>query len=210
MVCLLPQKQIFHSKINGEIILFKFLTGKTLFVGGVTQSGGFTQAMWKTAIDQIRNSKFEIRNALILGIGGGTLIRLLRKYYPDISITGIEIDPVMIKIAKKYFDDKSLIPVRVIIGDATVWIRQQKIKDIFDLIIVDLYIGKFNPAGARTKDFLLRLKQLLNKQGFVIYNSHYQEDDPSEYEDFKQKCRQVFLGYEEILKYPLSRLVLLR
>jgi tRNA1(Val) A37 N6-methylase TrmN6 len=50
-------------------------------------------------------NKFEFRNILILGMGAGSIISLLRdKYNISCPITAIEKDEVVIELAKKYFN----------------------------------------------------------------------------------------------------------
>lgn len=173
--------------------------------------------MWEKMIKKIRNrpkgTRFEIRNCLILGVGGGDVINTLKKYYPEIEITAIEIDPVMIMIAQKYFGlDTS--NIHVIIADAISWIRKhmssRSHKGKFDLTVVDLFVGKLNPPTCRTLNFLLKLKELSSKESIILYNSHYQEGDKSEYERFLKDCGLVFETKKEVFHYRNNRVLLLR
>ena len=144
-----------ESKNNGHLKVVKtFGMGTYIQAGGLTQSGGIVESIWKSTLKQIRNKNEEIRDILILGLGGGTLAKLLRKKYPNAKITGIEIDPIMIELGKKYLDlDKYNIDIKI--QDDFKFLEKNTKK--YDLIIVDTYLGDkvveiagFNPVVART------------------------------------------------------------
>ena len=144
-----------ESKNNGHLKVVKtFGMGTYIQAGGLTQSGGIVESIWKSTLKQIRNKNEEIRDILILGLGGGTLAKLLRKKYPNAKITGIEIDPIMIELGKKYLDlDKYNIDIKI--QDAFKFLEKNTKK--YELIIVDTYLGDkvveiagFNPVVART------------------------------------------------------------
>lgn len=202
-----PKKTTFQSKINGEITVYEFLWKKNLFAGGVTQSGGFADAMWKEALKNVRSRMPEVRKCLVLGVGGGTVINLLKQTYPTAEITGIEKDEQMVKAARQIFH-MNLFLVDIIISDAFKWVDNHR-EEKYNLIVVDLYIGRFNPKKSHTLDFLKNIKKLLKRDGIVLFNCHYQENNPAEYKKFIKRCVQIFSTCKEIALYPLSRLILL-
>ena len=131
-----------ESKYNGHVKVIKtFGIGTYIQCNGLTQSGGIVESIWRSTLRQIRNPttkgviQSEILNILILGLGGGTVAKLLRKKYPNAKITGVEIDPIMIEFGKKYLDlDKYNIDIKIV--DA----NKFKIEK-YDLLIVDTYFG---------------------------------------------------------------------
>ena len=131
-----------ESKYNGHVKVIKtFGIGTYIQCNGLTQSGGIVESIWRSTLRQIRNPttkgviQSEILNILILGLGGGTVAKLLRKKYPNAKITGVEIDPIMIEFGKKYLDlDKYNIDIKI--ADA----RKFEINN-YDLVIVDTYLG---------------------------------------------------------------------
>jgi len=91
------------SKYNGKIVVSKSLGfGTYIQAEGLTQSGGIVETIWKSTLRKIHNSKFVIHNSLILGLGGGTAAKLIRKNWPDAKITGVDIDPAMVELGKKH------------------------------------------------------------------------------------------------------------
>lgn len=202
---------VIPSKINGEIKVIESFGKKTLYVGGAEQSGGTIVSMWTSAVRAMRQfSNLKMGNCLVLGLGGGTIITILKSFYPQLTITVVEIDPCMLEIAEKYF--KSNLPplVKVTISNAFSFIKKKKLFGFFDLVVVDLYIGKLNPERARRKDFLMALKKLLKENGSILYNSHYEKGNEEDYQNFLKVCKKQFLQVEEILKYPYSRILLFR
>ncbi|HCR36407.1 hypothetical protein A2130_02210 [Candidatus Woesebacteria bacterium GWC2_33_12] len=165
------------SKYNDRVRVVKtFGMGTYIQCNGLTQSGGIVETIWKQTLRKLRIKKEEIRNILILGLGGGTVAKLLRKKYPKAKIVGVEIDPVMIELGKKYLNlDKYNIDFKI--TDAT----KIKIKE-YDLVIVDMYLGDkyvdlagFHPASKIT-----------------IFNRLYYGDKKQEALEFGQKLKKVF------------------
>lgn len=194
------------SPINGEIKVIESLGKRTLYTNNLEQSGGTITGMWDKSISKIKNQISKTKNCLVLGLGGGTVVELLNKYRPTLKITAVEFDPAMIEIAQKYFDIKNSPNLEIIHADAIKWVKKAKNK--YDLIIFDLYLGKFNPEKTRKVSFLKDLKNLLNPKGIILYNSHYQNDD-LKFERLKKICSEIFIHNKLILKDRYSRILLL-
>lgn len=43
------------------------------------------------------------RRALVVGLGGGTIVGLLRAARPRLRIDAVEIDPLVVRVARRYF-----------------------------------------------------------------------------------------------------------
>lgn len=110
-------------------------------------------------------------NALILGLGGGSIIHLLRKEIQFKGhITSIELDPAIIFVANKYFDLGELSKNHTIIQmDAFEYVLTTE--DTFDLIVIDIFQDAEMPAFLFEKYFIDKLKPLLNLNGFIIFNT---------------------------------------
>lgn len=125
------------SRYNKNIKVIKSLgLGTYIQVNGLTQSGGVVESIWRSTLKKININN--IKNILILGLGGGTVAKLLRKKYPNAKITGVEIDSVMIELGKKYLDlEKYNIDIKII--DAFKFLKTSRKK--YGLVIVDTYLG---------------------------------------------------------------------
>jgi spermidine synthase len=78
------------------------------------------------------------RSALMLGLGGGSVARILRALAPRIRIVGVEIDPEVVAAARDHLGLDAL-GVEVVIGDAITALRAERRR--FDLIVEDVFVG---------------------------------------------------------------------
>lgn len=200
-----PSRHTFRSGINNSISVTRFFGRSTLFAKGIPQSGGEFVRMWKTVIAGIPG--LPVESALVLGVGGGTAIGILRRKYPDARITGVDIDPVVIDIAKRYFPAENTRGVTFFVSDAVTWISSQPATDRYSLIIVDLFIGLDNPSASKTAGFLKRIRQIAGRNGLIIYNSDYQ---PDLYPTFLNCARDIFAVVTEVFRNRYNRVLMLR
>ena len=164
------------SKYNGHLrVLRTWGMGTYIQAGGLTQSGGIVKSIWKSTLKQIKDKQSlplrggEIKSILILGLGGGTLAKLLRKKYPNAKITGVEIDPIMIELGKKYLElDKCNVDIKIV--------DTNKFKfDEYDLVIVDMYSGDNFPKEFESEEFL---KKITKFKTVIINRLYYGEKRP--------------------------------
>lgn len=190
------------SKFNGEIKVVRNLAfGTYLQAGGITQSGGVVKDIWKSTLKEIKKKNKDIKNCLILGLGGGTLAKLIKEECPKAKITGVDIDPVMVKLGKKYL---GLEKVKVEIADAYNWVVKNKKKD-FDLVFMDIYQGKEFPRKFEEEKFLKLLIRLLSDNGLIIFNRLYYGEKRKEAVKFGKKLEKIFPKVEYF--YPEANLM---
>lgn len=147
------------SKHNGQIKVVKNRGEYSVWVGGFEQSGNFyVQKIWKKKLDTISRN---IKSVLILGLGCGTVAGIVGQKWPKAKIVGVEIDPVMIGLGKKYFGLGRISSLKIVNQDARDFIKSTNRK--FDLILVDAYIGN-------KKKNIVVPQGFLNKGGVMITN----------------------------------------
>jgi spermidine synthase len=78
------------------------------------------------------------QRVLVLGVGGGAIIRQLHQLVQPAEIVGIELDPIHLQIAKRHFGLARKAQVRVIAADAIAWLHSYRGRK-FDLIVDDLF-----------------------------------------------------------------------
>lgn len=205
------------SKYNGHIKVSKSLGfGTYIQAEGLTQSGGIVETIWKQTIRKVKTKKEKVseachqmvKNVLILGLGGGTAAKLVRKNWPEAKITGIDIDPEMIELGKKYLklgDSK----VKIIINDAKDFLTSFiTIRDrSFDLIIIDLYNGEEFPEKFETENYIQLVRTVLSSGGMVVFNRTYYGDKRPKAVKFGNKLKKVFTNVEWF--YPEANLMFL-
>ena len=196
-----------NSSINGKVVVMKTLgLGTYLQVDGLTQSGGVVSTVWKQTLRKVKRQKKDIQKVLILGLGGGSAVKLVKKYFPFAIITGVEIDPVMVDLGCEYLNlDRK--EIKIIIDDAYKVVEKlEKRKRHFDLIIVDMYIGYEVPEKFEKTPFLKRIKKLLRKSGIVIFNRLYFAENRSKAIHFAEKLDKVYSSVDYI--YPEANVML--
>jgi spermidine synthase len=181
------------SVINGKIRVVKSLgCGTYIQVDNLTQSGGVVYEVWRSTLHKIKNKKSKIKNCLILGLGGGSAAKLVRKYWPEAKITGVEIDPVMIDLGKKYLGLADL-NIDLKIQDAFEFcLKGNTQKTKYDLILVDTYVFDEFPKNLESREFLEKVKSLLTSKGLAIFNRLYWDEKRKLAVKFADKLAKVF------------------
>ncbi|MFV2061418.1 MAG: spermidine synthase [Gammaproteobacteria bacterium] len=82
-------------------------------------------------------SSDKIQRVLLLGVGGGAVIHHLHHFHTPLDITGIELNPVHIDIAHRYFKITDKLAT-IIESDAQKWLKNYT-GPAFDFIIDDLF-----------------------------------------------------------------------
>lgn len=139
----------FSTKYNEDIRVVEESGKLKLLVNGSRQSGTYVEWLWKKALDAFRLGTY--RSILVLGVGGGTVIHLLAERFSQAHITGVDIDPQMIEIGKKYFGLSRIPNLRLVVADA----KTYKPK-MYDLVIIDLFVGRHIPEFVRDENYLKR------------------------------------------------------
>ena len=111
-------------------------------------------------------------SALILGMGTGTYARQLRQYYPDMKVTGVEIDAKITELAGRYFDEPADVPVSTYDGRA--WLAASKGK--YDVIMVDAYQDITIPFQMSSSEFFSSVREHLNPGGVMVVNMNMISD----------------------------------
>ena len=138
-----------------------------LLVNGVVQSispqdvlvdGGY----WAAMLPDDRP-----RRALILGLGGGTLARLLQARFGEVAMVGVDDDAAILGMA----EEVGWLPregLTIVVDDAFEYV--QTCHERFDYIAVDLFRGERLAGRAFGKPFLRRLQMLLVPHGRLAIN----------------------------------------
>jgi spermidine synthase len=109
-----------------------------------------------------------VKRIAILGNAGGTTARSFGVYYPDAAIDGVEIDPEVNAVAKKYFGETDNPRLTVIAADARPFLQAAKEK--YDLIFIDAYRQPYVPFYLATADFFKLCREHLAPDGIVALN----------------------------------------
>ena len=112
------------------------------------------------------------QTVLIVGLGGGSLPRALSQMLPDARIDVVEIDPSVVKVAKKYFDFQAVGQVTVIELDGRVYVKRAiRERRHYDLVMLDAFDHEYIPEHLLTQEFLREVKSLLTPGGVLAANT---------------------------------------
>lgn len=78
-----------------------------------------------------------IRRVLVLGVGGGAVIRQLLALFPGVHVTGVELNPVHLQVARRFFGLRDA-RVDLHCENAITWLALYD-GEPFDLVIDDLF-----------------------------------------------------------------------
>ena len=112
----------------------------------------------------------QVDSILLIGLGGGVLTSYLGRFMPDARIDSVEIDPGVIDTAKTWFGIKEMERTRVIESDGRVFLNRNR--KLYDVMLVDAYIGGSVPFHLMTKEFYTLLKRRLAPGGAAVFNIH--------------------------------------
>lgn len=112
------------------------------------------------------------KRVLIAGLGGGTLPMALAELFPEAQIDVVEIDPAVVKVAKRFFGFTETEKLQVFAQDARVFTKRALIRaDRYDLIMLDAFNGDYIPEHLMTREYLSETKSLLTDDGIIAANT---------------------------------------
>lgn len=112
------------------------------------------------------------KSILVIGLGAGTMPTVFRQLFPKATVESLEIDPVVVTMAKQYFAFRETSKNVVHTIDARVFVKRAARKNKqYDLIIVDAFNGEYIPEHLMTKEFFEEVKAILSPNGVLASNT---------------------------------------
>jgi spermidine synthase len=143
---------------------------KVLNSATANQSFGALHRVMQQVLPQAMKGIPALRSVLLLGMGGGSVIRILRRELKlDPMITVIEIDPVVIALAACHFGMAPDPHLHIINADATLHLHV--LRERFDLVVVDLFDDSDPATGTTTSGFIHTLYDRVAEHGRVCFNT---------------------------------------
>jgi spermidine synthase len=140
---------------------------RVLLVDGVVQSvavepGREVGGYWAALLPNVRP-----RRALVLGLGGGTLVNLLRQRFGEVAAIGVESDEEVLRLAKAGLH-LAMPGLDVVHQDAFLYVAE--CSGQFDYICVDLFRGAQFERRVLQRPFLRRLRQIATPGAEIVIN----------------------------------------
>jgi spermidine synthase len=108
----------------------------------------------------------------ILGNAAGTVARAYGHFFPAAQIDGVEIDPELSDIGRRYFDMHAP-HLSIHDEDARPWLRQSN--DGYDVIVLDAYRQPYIPFYLATREFFQLARDRLSQGGVLVVNVGHPE-----------------------------------
>lgn len=109
------------------------------------------------------------QDVLMIGLGGGSLAKFIRRQRPQTHITAVEIDPRVIAAARSHFelppDDRTL---QVIEADGALYVRQHP--SSADVILLDGFDAGNQVESLATQTFYAACRRVLRPGGVLVVN----------------------------------------
>ena len=114
----------------------------------------------------------EMTNVLMIGLGGGSTQRAYQYFYPQVMVDTVEMDPIVVEVAKEYFQVRESPTLQIHVLDGRVFLRRADTH--YDAIIMDAYVahryGSFIPYHLATREFFQLASDKLTTDGVLAYN----------------------------------------
>ncbi|MDZ4773637.1 MAG: fused MFS/spermidine synthase [Planctomycetota bacterium] len=164
------QKIVTRNSVHHALLEVSMVRGKTILDGAsVNYSFGGLHEVFAQTFTRLDIRSRDVRSVLLLGLGAGSVIHLLRRDFGvKAPITALEIDAVMVEIAREHFELERWANLEVVVADAVAWTANTNRR--FDLVVVDLFDEAEVPAACRTREFLETLEKRLNPGGMLAFN----------------------------------------
>jgi spermidine synthase len=108
------------------------------------------------------------RSMLVIGNAGGTMGRAYGRFYPDVAIDGVELDPKLNEVARRYFGAGDNPRLHLIAADGRPYLTLTKKR--YDLIVVDAYRQPYVPFYLATEEFFALARRHLRPGGAIALN----------------------------------------
>ncbi len=131
---------------------------------------------------------------LILGFGSGTYAMQCRKYFPNCSVVGVEIDKKIIDLAYSRFGlDPSDEDVEVVEFDGRAYLRSA---GKYDVIMVDAYRDITIPFQLSSKEFFSEVASHLTDDGVMVVNLNMRSEREGSINDWL--CDTIATSFSDV------------
>lgn len=110
----------------------------------------------------------DLKNALVLGAGTGTVAREIHAQYPDAQVDMVDIEPVLFDLAHEYFHVPETPHIRGYVGDSRQFLHTNDTK--YDFVFGDTYASLAVPWHVMTKEYYMLLRDNMRDGGVYVGN----------------------------------------
>lgn len=110
----------------------------------------------------------QTKRVLVIGLGGGSIPKRFWRDYPEMTIDVAELDPMVVDVAKRFFQVREDPRLRITAQDGRLFLRRAQQK--YDMIIIDAYFSESIPFHLSTREFYQLAAERLAPGGVIVSN----------------------------------------
>jgi spermidine synthase len=130
------------------------------------------------------------QDVVLIGLGGGALVKYCYRHLAATRITAVEIDPDVIALRSHFYippDDERL---RVIQADGAHYVAQMAERGEYaDALLIDAYNHSGIAQAVVTRSFIESAKQVIGERGVLVMNL---VAEPKDCQRYVERIQQVF------------------
>ncbi len=107
-------------------------------------------------------------NVAVLGNAGGTISNMYARAWPEMTVDGVEIDPLVSEVGRRYLGMNSNPRLTVHTDDARVWLRRTPTRH--SAMVIDAYRQPYIPFQLVSREFFTLVRDRLTPTGVVGIN----------------------------------------
>jgi spermidine synthase len=109
------------------------------------------------------------RDVLFIGLGGGSSPKRLWRDFPELRLQGVELDPVVVDVAYRFFELPRDPRLRVEVEDGRRYLNRTERR--WDAILIDAFFSDAIPFHLFTSEFMELARSRLNSGGVILTNT---------------------------------------
>jgi len=131
----------------------------------------------------------KLHRIAIIGLAAGTIAHQFTKVYGQVSIDGVEIDPSIVDVGRKYFamNEPNL---HVHIQDGRTYLETTQAQ--YDVVAIDAFQQPYIPFQLTTREFFSTIRSHLSSTGVVALNTAHTTHDYRLVQAFVNTMSKVF------------------
>jgi spermidine synthase len=147
----------------------RFLRFGSSYQSAMDRDDRFSGFIYTTYFDLARAYVPSARDVLVVGLGGGSVPKLLWRDFPDVELQVVELDPVVVGVARRFFGLPHDSRLRVDVEDGRRYLVKHKRR--YDVIVLDTFFEDGIPFNLTTREFLELVRERLKPGGVVMTNT---------------------------------------
>jgi spermidine synthase len=127
---------------------------------------------------------------LVLGLGGGSIPMMFHEICKNASIDVVDIDPEMPVIAEGFFNFFTDTRLKVVLEDASRYVRETNTGKKYDIIVMDTFIGQKQHRTLTSEKFFSAVRDRLTPGG--VFATNVMSESRAHYEKMKSRIGSAF------------------